>query len=139
MKVIIKRGTKIPCNTIVTFKTYENNQKDIKINIFEGEKKYVKHNNLLGEILIKDLSKKTNEEFLIYLNFLIDVNGILTIAVIENNNLYQIEIKNDMNLLEQDILKIKDKYEKLFPKKIRFSSLISKRAGRWCMAPTPSR
>ena len=118
MKVIIKRGEKIPCTTIVTYKTYEINKKELKINIFEGEKKYVKHNNLLGEILIKNLSKKSKEEFIIYLNFFIDINGILTITVIENFNLYQIEIKNDMGLLDHDIIKIKNKYKEFLHKKI---------------------
>ena len=117
MKVIMKTGTKIPCTTLITYKSYDNIQKELKINIFQGEEKYVKYNNLLGEIIIKDLPKK-RKELLIYLNFFIDANGILTIIAKENNNLYQIEIKSDMWLLSQDNLKIKEKYEQLFHKEI---------------------
>ena len=117
MEVIIKRGTKIPCTNTFIYETYKVNQKQLKINIFEGDKKYVKYNNLLGEILI-DLSLKRKGKIKFYLKFAIKINGILTITAKENNNLYNFEIKNYMNLLEQNIIKIKEKYAKLFPKEI---------------------
>ena len=118
MKVIIKRGTKIPCSNMITYTTYEDNQKEIKINIFEGENQYVKYNHELGEIIIKDLPEKRKGEIKIYLKFIIHINGILTIIAKENDNLHQFQINNYMNLLETDIIKLKEKYEKLFPKEI---------------------
>ena len=101
---------------MITYTTYENNQKEIKINIFEGENQYVKYNHELGEIIIKDLPEKRKGEIKIYLKFIIHINGILTIFAKENDNLHQFQINNYMNLLETDIIKLKEKYEKLFPK-----------------------
>ena len=118
MKVIIKRGTKIPCFNEIIYEVYEDNQKELKINIFEGEKKYVKYNHLLGSILIKDLPEKNKGKIKIHLKFFIDINGILLITANENNNSVQFTIKNYMNFLESDIIKIKEKYERLFPKDI---------------------
>ena len=82
MKVIIKIGTKIPCSNIISYKSYEDNQKEIKINIFEGENQYVKYNHELGDIIIKDLPEKRKGEIKIYQqNFILILMKIFVLQI----------------------------------------------------------
>jgi molecular chaperone DnaK len=82
MKVIIKIGTKIPCSNIISYKSYEDNQKEIKIDIFEGKNQYVKYNHELGDIIIKDLPEKRKGEIKIYQqNFILILMKIFVLQI----------------------------------------------------------
>ena len=83
MSVIIKRSTKIPFNNSDIFQTVSDNQTEARIQIYEGEKKYVKYNHILGEMLIKGLPKKPKGQVKIKVKLFIDVNGILTVTASE--------------------------------------------------------
>ena len=83
MSVIIKRATKIPFNNSEIYYTAYDNQKEARIKIYEGEKKYVKYNHVLGELLLKGLTPKPKGQVKIKVKFFIDVNGILTVTATE--------------------------------------------------------
>ena len=55
MTVLIKRGTMIPTESSMEFRTIEDNQKFITINVFEGEQLQTKDNHLLGLFEMTDL------------------------------------------------------------------------------------
>ena len=57
MDIIIKRGTHIPITNYKTYSTVRNNQESMSINIYEGEKKYVKYNHLLKKSNIEAKQK----------------------------------------------------------------------------------
>ena len=116
MSVIIKRGSKIPLTNIRTYRTAYDYQTSVNIEIYEGEKKYIKYNHLLGRALLKNIPKKKEGEVKIDVKFFIDVNGILTVTATEKSTGNNIEtiIKNDkVGLTNEDIERIKQKNKKL--------------------------
>ena len=119
MSVIIKRGSKIPIHNIETYSTTYDNQKNVSINVYEGEKKYVKYNHLLKKASLPLLTEKPAGQVKIKVKFEIDVNGILTVTGKEEgkDNLLEIKIKNDgIVLTEDEMKKIKEKNQKYMEK-----------------------
>ena len=119
MSVIIKRGSKIPIHNIKTYFTTINNQKSVSINVYEGEKKYVKYNQLLKEANLTGLTEKPAGKVKIQVKFHIDENGILIVTGKEEDtdNNIEIKIRNDgIILTEEEIEKIKEKNKKYMDK-----------------------
>ena len=119
MSVLIKRCQKIPVNNIQTYKTVEDYQTRANIIIYEGEKKYIKYNHILGNLILNNLPKKKKGEVFIDIKFFIDVNGILTVTATEQStgNTVETQIKNDtVNLTDEDIEKLKEKNKKYLEK-----------------------
>ena len=58
MSIIIKRGTPIPTIGKKIYYSIYNNQPEMSIDIYEGEKKYVKYNHLLKKSKIEGLTKR---------------------------------------------------------------------------------
>ena len=100
MEIIIPRNTKIPFEKIITLKSINDSLFDYKI--YEGERKLVKYNKLLGECKLDNISQiKKGKE--IEINFSMDINYILfiTIKEIGNDNENTIEIQYNYNRLEE--------------------------------------
>ena len=123
MSVIIKRGSKIPIHNILKYSTTTDNQKEISLNVYEGEKKYVKYNHLLKEASLTGLTEKPAGKVTISVKFEIDENGILTVTGKEedtNNkkeNSIEIKIRNDGIVLNEDEMKkIKERNQKYMDK-----------------------
>ena len=98
MEIIIPRNTKIPFEKTITLKSINDSLFDYKI--YEGERKLVKYNKLLGECKLDNISQiKKGKE--IEINFSMDINYILfiTIKEIRNDNENTIEIQYIINLL----------------------------------------
>ena len=129
MSVIIKRGTNIPIRNAQTFSTVKNDQTSMSIDIYEGEKKYVKYNHLLKKASLGGLAKKPAGKVKVEMELFIDVNGILSVTAKEvgsegkSDNKKKFEIKNDgINLTKDEMEAIKKKNEKYL------SSIKSERA-----------
>ena len=119
MSVLIKRGSKIPFIFSKKYQTSADNQSNVVIDIFEGEKMYTKYNHLLGKLELFDIPKKKKGEVKIEVTFFIDVNGILSVTATEVSTVKSINtrIKNDTNALsDEDIKKIREKNQKLYEK-----------------------
>ncbi len=100
MEIIIPRNTKIPFEKTITLKSINDSLFDYKI--YEGERKLVKYNKLLGECKLDNISQiKKGKE--IEINFSMDINYILfiTIKEIGNDNENTIEIQYNYNRLEE--------------------------------------
>ena len=123
MSVIIKRGSKIPHNKSEIYETSSDFQEEAKIRIYEGEKKYVKYNHVLGEITISNLTPKPKGKVKILVKFFIDTNGILSVSASELTSKgkeikpIQIQIKyQSIGLNNEKIEELKEKNKKFFRK-----------------------
>ena len=83
MGIIIPKGTKIPFQKTQRVTNGYDNQKVITIDIFEGEKKYVKDNHLLGKFKLENLPEKKAGKLDVDITFSIDSNSILFVSAIE--------------------------------------------------------
>ena len=93
MEIIIPRNTKIPFEKTITLKSINDSLFDDKI--YEGERKLVKYNKLLGECKLDNISKiKKGKEIEIFQWIL-----FITIKEIGNDNENTIEIQYTINLL----------------------------------------
>ena len=122
MNVIIKRGTHIPVSNYKTYSTVVDNQDSMSINIYEGEKKYVKYNHLLKKSTINGLTKRPKGKTKVVIKFDIDVNGILNVEAKEestdgNGQVLNLMIKNDeISLTNEEMEELKKKMETLLEK-----------------------
>ena len=118
MSVIINRGSILPIINTREYKTVVDNQTEVLLKIYEGEKKYVKYNHLLKETRIKGLSPKPKGETKISVEFKIDSNGILYIKAVEisekNGIKINLSIKNDeISFSDEKMEKLKKKMEEM--------------------------
>ena len=122
MNVIIKRGTHIPVSNYKTYSTVVDNQESMSINIYEGEKKYVKYNHLLKKSTINGLTKRPKGKTNVVIKFDIDVNGILNVEAKEestdgNGQVLNLMIKNDeISLTNKEMEELKKKMQTLLDK-----------------------
>ena len=84
MDPLIKRNSKIPTEKKEAFKAVGN---DVKVNIYQGEDNIAKNNQLLGSINI--------EPGIVNINFFIDLDGILSVSVVDGKG-NEKEIKIDL-------------------------------------------
>ncbi|EJO5346910.1 molecular chaperone HscC [Clostridium botulinum] len=76
---IIERNSPVPISREVPLSTIVDNQRKIRINIFQGESRVVTNNVNLGELII-DIPKKP-KGFLLNLRYTYDINGLLEAEV----------------------------------------------------------
>lgn len=117
MSIILPRGSRVPIKAIKRFNTTEDNQNNIKIEIYEGERKLIKDNILLKKIIIKNLPLKYKKEVKVEVCFEVDEEFILTVTAKELSNNIQksCQVVINENLSQGQILKMLEdskKYEK---------------------------
>ena len=111
MKVIIPRNTTIPYDNTIELNKLKDDKSSFICKIYEGERKLVKYNKLIGECLLNNIPK---EEVKIKITFEIDINGLLKVIIKQdkNENTAEIEVKKDKNedeieKLIEEVLKLK--------------------------------
>ena len=106
MSVIIPKGSKIPIVKKKSYTTTYDSQTWVQIEVYEGEEKYVKDNNLLGKFKLVNLPPKKAREVTFDETFSIDSDGILTVSAIENSEGIKNSIKiiNDRGYNKDEIL-----------------------------------
>ena len=82
------------------YKTVNDDETSMSINIYEGEKRYVKYNHLLKQSNIDGLTPRPKGKTKVVIEFDIDVNGILNVQAKEespdgNGKIINLSIKND--------------------------------------------
>ena len=86
MTVIIPRNTTIPTKKIKVFSTDTDDQDNVQIKIFEGERKLTKNNFHVGTFELTGFEKGPRGYPTIRITFHIDINGILQVTALEKRS-----------------------------------------------------
>lgn len=76
---LIKRNTTIPVSTSKQYQTFSDDQEEVRINVYQGERAYAFENNLIGNFLIDGIPAAKAGEEKIEVEFSYDINGILEV------------------------------------------------------------
>ena len=100
---MIKRSSKLPCEKIKQYKTQNDNQTMVLIEIYEGEDETISSGNnlLLGKFKLVGLPKKKQGDVKVKVKFKINENSILEVTAWEKENEVnrnQIKIEKLFNL-----------------------------------------
>lgn len=105
---IINRNSTIPFKETHSFSTSEDNQSEVDINIYQGERKMVKNNKFLGAIKLKNIPNAPAGVPKIEVTFEADANGIYKVSAQDalTKNKQEIEILPSSGLNEDEILEM---------------------------------
>ena len=106
MDVIIERNSPLPVSCSREFTTFCDGQTVMKINICQGEREMVKHNNSLGCFELSDITPLPAGKAKITVRFTVDVDGLLTVEAVEDGNhaiKKEIDINANHNLAQDKI------------------------------------
>lgn len=105
MSVLIPRNTTIPTQHKETYTTFMDNQTGVVVNIYQGEREFVKDNRSLAQFTLKGIVPQPAGMPKIEVSFIIDTDGILRVRAkdLKTNTEQEIEVKPSYGLDENEI------------------------------------
>lgn len=83
MKILIPRNTTVPTSITDKFTTHADNQREVQIEVYQGERPKVRENHFLGKFRLGGLTPARAGKLRIDVTLAVDANGILTVSAKE--------------------------------------------------------
>jgi len=126
---IIKANTVIPVSRSLVFSTAEDNQSEVEIFIYQGERELAEDNILLGKFTLTGIKPAPKGVPRIEVTFSVNINGILTVSAIDlsTKNKREVVVSNTGRISEEEIERLKSDSEKFKKQDIEKKEIISRR------------
>lgn len=123
---IIEANTTIPTNRSLVFSTVEDNQEEVEIKVYQGEREIAEENKLLGKFTLTGIKKAPKGIPRIEVSFSININGILKVTALDLSTRSKKEVLVTQSglLSEKEISAIKQKAEKYKASDLRKKELV---------------
>lgn len=104
---IIERGTVLPASRVETFATLSDGQKQLKVDVYQGEHSLCKDNQSLGSYTVKGIPPAPAGEQTVEIRFTYDLNGILDVdtMVVATQKTASLTIEQSPGKLDKAALK----------------------------------
>lgn len=105
MSTIIARNTTIPTKATESYTTFAENQTGVVVNVFQGERDFVKDNRHLASFTLKGIPPLPAGAAKVVVQFLIDADGILRVSALEEHTgvASKIEVKPSYGLTDDEV------------------------------------
>ncbi|KAA0198848.1 Heat shock protein 70 [Fasciolopsis buskii] len=80
MRIFLRASTLFPVTHEEIATTTEDNQRSMKVSVYQGESRDTKENTFLGEFVLKGIPPKPKHSINVKIRFNVDENGILTVT-----------------------------------------------------------
>jgi molecular chaperone DnaK len=94
---IIERNSKVPVTITKTYTTAYDNQEEVVVKVYQGERKLARYNKLLGDFHLEVMPAPARQPE-IDVSFDIDVDGIITVSALDNAT----KLANKITIKQED-------------------------------------
>lgn len=121
MTKIVNKGSKLPVTKTKYFTNDEDNQNEVDINIYQGEREFISDNVLIGNFKLQNLRLRKKNKNIIIVEINVDKNSMINITAFEKgtDNNKKISIKKENYYFDED------KINKMIEESIKFDKIDS--------------